>query len=192
MSAYAHGAPYPGHGRTSGKPNLSAPTPRMADGKPDLSGIWLTTDTPCGRAQDPDSLVCRPALPVGGTGINFGIGLPGGLPYQPWLAALVKKRRADNSKDVKSASPLTIRRLRQARTVTLRQRIALNKELVDEIFLENEKSVPRMKQAATIPAGDSSGTASAPPRQPTSTHPGKPCAADPRTDCQMATAFVRR
>src|SRR5688572_7378408 len=32
-------------------------------------------------------------------GINMGIGMPGGLPYQPWLAALVKERTANNAKD---------------------------------------------------------------------------------------------
>lgn len=32
-------------------------------------------------------------------GFNFGASLPGGLPYQPWAAALVKKRTAQNSKD---------------------------------------------------------------------------------------------
>ena len=29
----------------------------------------------------------------------MGIGIPGGLPYQPWLAALVKERTANNAKD---------------------------------------------------------------------------------------------
>ena len=36
---------------------------------------------------------------MGREGINMGASLPGGLPYQPWLAALVKKRTAENAKD---------------------------------------------------------------------------------------------
>ena len=33
--------PTPGIPRTAdGKPNLSAPAPKMPDGRPDLSGIW--------------------------------------------------------------------------------------------------------------------------------------------------------
>jgi hypothetical protein len=31
--------------------------------------------------------------------MNFGVGTPGGLPYQPWLAALVKERTANQGKD---------------------------------------------------------------------------------------------
>ena len=93
--------PTAGLPRTSdGKPNLTAPTPRMPDGHPDFSGIWLTADTMCaGRQQDPESLTCGPELPMGLHGINMGMGLPGGLPYQPWLAALVKERTANNAKD---------------------------------------------------------------------------------------------
>jgi hypothetical protein len=36
-----------------GKPNLSAPAPKTPDGKPDLSGIWLTVGT---DRQDPEKL----------------------------------------------------------------------------------------------------------------------------------------
>jgi hypothetical protein len=77
----------------------TAPAPRTTDGKPDFSGIWLTDNPNCPRGTNPDSIVCGVELPISREGVNMGVSLPGGLPYQPWLAALVKQRTSTNSKD---------------------------------------------------------------------------------------------
>jgi len=102
LAGFAQWIRYPTAGvptTSDGKPNLSALPPRTSDGKPDFSGIWLTGNANCPRGLDPVSLNCGTELPMGRESINFGVTLPGGLPYQPWLADLVKKRTADNAKD---------------------------------------------------------------------------------------------
>ena len=42
---------------------------------------------------------CGSELPMSRYGINMGIGMPGGLPYQPWAAQQVKTQTEQNSKD---------------------------------------------------------------------------------------------
>ncbi|HYR91651.1 MAG TPA: hypothetical protein VE422_46795 [Terriglobia bacterium] len=103
--------PSPGAPRTpGGEVDLSAATPRLANGKPDLSGVWMTADPACGVGGPvsvskllqlaPPSLKCPVRGPtMSREGINMGVDLPGGLPYQPWLAALVQERISTLAKD---------------------------------------------------------------------------------------------
>jgi len=92
--------PTAGAPRTAdGRVDLAAPAPRMPDGTPDFSGIWITGNPLCAQPVDPDAHTCGSELPMAREGVNLGVGLPGGLPYQPWLAALVKERTANNAKD---------------------------------------------------------------------------------------------
>ncbi len=90
----------PGVPRTkSGAPNLTAPAPRSADGKPDFSGIWLAGNPlPCPPFLR-DGNDCIEKIGLSRQTANIGIDLPGGLPYQPWAAAVAKQRAADLSKD---------------------------------------------------------------------------------------------
>jgi hypothetical protein len=82
--------------KADGGVDMAAAAPRTADGKPDFSGLWTSDEVDPRRPNVPpnphDATTSRRM-------INLGVELPGGLPYQPWLAALVKEHRANNAKN---------------------------------------------------------------------------------------------
>lgn len=70
----------------NGAPNWNAPAPRAADGKPDLSGLWVDEENrPCPPYNCDDMLTPQEFWDIG-----WALKRP--LPYQPWAAALVKQR----------------------------------------------------------------------------------------------------
>jgi hypothetical protein len=78
--------------KADGTVDMAAPTPRMASGKPDLSGIWTATHPDRQTAAGED-------IPSDGNDItssrymaNIGVDLAEGLPYRPWLVPIVKER----------------------------------------------------------------------------------------------------
>jgi hypothetical protein len=85
--------------KSGGAPDLTAPAPRLSDGKPDFSGIWHTARRlPC-DAELNRFIQC--GIEIGGSphALNFGVDMPGGLPYQTWAAELVKQRTEDHGVD---------------------------------------------------------------------------------------------
>jgi len=85
--------------KADGKPDLTAPAPRLPDGKPDFSGIWHAGNrNPCTPGTG-EFIEC--GTEIGGSRLarNLGVDLPGGLPYQPLAAEIVKQRTADLGRD---------------------------------------------------------------------------------------------
>jgi len=86
--------------KADGSVNMTAPVPRLSDGKPDFSGIWMTGEANnaqgAAAADVPgDQASIRSSRHMS----NIGVDIPGGLPYQPWLVPIVKKRTENQAID---------------------------------------------------------------------------------------------
>jgi hypothetical protein len=129
-----------------GKVNLSAPAPRLANGKPDLSGLWTNVRTAGGQRGQaaaapvpPAEGPLEPPAPGGPPVATFrdaGAGFKEGLPFTPWAADLLKKRRADNQKDNPDALCLPMG-LMQFHTHGQPRKIVQTPELMIMIFEAN-------------------------------------------------------
>ena len=74
--------------KADGKVDMTAPAPRLPNGKPDFSGIWISDRTEEGKETISDAST----LPSGWQMANMGAAMEGGLPYQPWQLPIVKER----------------------------------------------------------------------------------------------------
>ena len=74
--------------KPDGKVDMTAPAPRLANGKPDFTGIWISDRTEPGQETISDTS----SLPSGRHMQDMGVDMEGGLPYQPWQLPIVKER----------------------------------------------------------------------------------------------------
>jgi hypothetical protein len=80
-----------------GSVNYNAPPPKLASGEPDLSGLWSAGQTRVvGQGTDFSNAAGQNLRSVF---FDAAWGVEGGVPYQPWAAELVRRRKAEWGRD---------------------------------------------------------------------------------------------
>ncbi len=150
-----------------GAVDVRAPAPRTRAGTPDLSGIWENvgwrelqqqSGDVSGTGGSPGTrglLGGATGVLTGGPGLFFDIatGVQGGLPLQPWAAALKQQRMAANSKDNPDAHCLPLGNM-QLHTHPQPRKIVQTADVVVILYEGNAGVRQLFTDGRPLPAGD--------------------------------------
>jgi len=147
--------------------NMRGPVPRTRSGTPDLSGVWENigwrelqqqSNDVSGTGGSPGTrplVAAATGVLTSGPGLFFdiGAGVEGGLPLQPWAAALKKQRMTDNSRDNPDAHCLPLGNLQLHTHPQPRKMIQAADVLV--LLYEGNSGVRQIfTDGRPLPAGD--------------------------------------
>jgi hypothetical protein len=116
---------YPSEGlprNADGSLNRNAPTPRLPEGRPDLSGLWHAADPNRCKGRGGQFAQCGNEIGGSPLGGNLGRNLPGGsLPYRPEAATCATPTTAAT---IRTSVPADNRRGRDAAAQAIRAEAA--------------------------------------------------------------------
>ena len=150
-----------------GSVNMQGPAPRMPGGTPDLSGLWenigwrelsQVSNDVSGTGGSPGTrplVAAATGVLTSGPGLFFeiGAGVAGGLPLQPWAAALKKQRMADNNRDNPDAHCLPLGNL-QLHTHPQPRKMIQTRELLVMLYEGNAGVRQIFTDGRALPAND--------------------------------------
>src|SRR5689334_16928435 len=151
----------------NGTVNMQAPAPRLGAGTPDLSGLWenigwrelaQVSNDVSGTGGSPGTrplVAAATGVLTSGPGLFFdiGAGVAGGLPLQPWAAALKKQRMTDNGKDNPDAHCLPLGNL-QLHTHPQPRKIIQTPDVIVMLYEGNAGVRQIFTDGRSLPAGD--------------------------------------